>query len=120
MGAEYDRTKLYSLYKGAKIFCLTSRSEGMPLAGVEAIYHGAYPVVTSFGRAANDITDSGRLGKIVSSLNAADFATTLESVMKSKEFIESCASVEARARELFDYKSATRPLFEWLTDFVIK
>lgn len=120
MGAEYDRTTLYGIYKSSKIFCMTSRSEGFPLAAVEAIYYGAYPVVTNFGRAVNDITDSGRLGKIVSSSNAADLATTLESVMKSKDLIESCASIEARARELFDYKSATRPLFEWLTDFVIK
>lgn len=120
IGPEYDRTKLYSLYKEAKLFCLTSRSESIPHAGLEAIYHGAYPVVTCFGRAADDITDSGKLGKIVYTANPADLASTLENVMKSENLIEYCASVQARARKLFDYKTAVNLLSNRLTDIYAK
>ena len=99
---------------------MTSRSESIPHAGLEAIYHGAYPVVTCFGRAADDITDSGKLGKIVYTANPADLASTLENVMKSENLIEYCASVQARARKLFDYKTAVNLLSNRLTDIYAK
>ena len=77
-------------------------------------------MVTCFGRAADDITDSGKLGKIVYTANPADLASTLENVMKSENLIEYCASVQARARKLFDYKTAVNLLSNRLTDIYAK
>lgn len=45
----------------AKIFCLTSKFEGMPLAALEAMAHGLAVVTTAYP-GANELVDSGETG----------------------------------------------------------
>ena len=58
LGPIYDLEKLELEYKRAKVFCLTSRSEGFPLVFLEAIKNGCY-IITSNILAAYDITNYG-------------------------------------------------------------
>ncbi|HEY3309437.1 MAG TPA: glycosyltransferase family 4 protein [Desulfuromonadaceae bacterium] len=59
-----NRTELYEWYTQAKVFCVTSRSEGFSLAMVDALYFGCY-VLTTHINCAEDITDHASLGSII-------------------------------------------------------
>ncbi len=56
-----DRKQLFEFYNRAKIFCLTSRFEGFPIAFAEASYFGNYIISTPVS-GSSYVTDSGRLG----------------------------------------------------------
>ena len=62
-----DRNQLYSYYQRAKIICMTSRTEGAGIARLEAMYFGAYPVITRYSSFADDTTNYEKCGTIVSS-----------------------------------------------------
>jgi glycosyltransferase involved in cell wall biosynthesis len=64
-GPIYDRKVLYSYYNRAKIFVLPSRWESFGIAMVEAMMFGNY-ILTTPTCAVTDITDNGRIGKIIS------------------------------------------------------
>ena len=81
IGPIYDRNELYDLYSQAKIFILTSRSESFGIAAIEAMYNGAYPVLTNYGSITKDITDNGRVGKIVEKMDPESVADALQSTM---------------------------------------
>lgn len=63
MGDISDRKELFELYNRAKIFCMTSRFEGFPIAFAEASYFGLYIISTPVS-SASYVTDNGRLGLI--------------------------------------------------------
>lgn len=63
VGNVSNRIELENIYSRAKIFTLTSRSEGFPLVYLEAMRHGCY-IVTSNVLASYDITDNEQFGKI--------------------------------------------------------
>jgi glycosyltransferase involved in cell wall biosynthesis len=64
LGNITDKGKLYAEYAKAKIFVLTSISEGgAPNVTAEALFHGCY-TITSDVDAANDITDNENCGRI--------------------------------------------------------
>lgn len=81
-GPIYDRTRLFTLYARAKIFALTSRSESFGIAVVEAMYHGACPLLTDYGSVAYMVTDNGRYGKVVKSHRSDNYAEALISLMQ--------------------------------------
>jgi len=56
-----DKDVLYNEYAKAKVFALSSQSEGMPNVFAEALFHGCM-FVTSDIDAANDITNAETLG----------------------------------------------------------
>ena len=56
-----DKKELYNEYAKAKIFALSSRQEGFPNVYAEALFHGCM-FITSDIDAADDMTDSGKLG----------------------------------------------------------
>jgi len=60
-GAILDKAELYKEYAKAKVFALTSTSEGAPNVYAEALFHGC-KFITSDIDAADDITNSGELG----------------------------------------------------------
>ena len=80
-GPIYDRNKLYELYSKTKIFTLTSRSESFGIAAVEAMWNGAYPVLTNYGSITKDITDDGRVGIIVDKMDSKSVAKALQKAM---------------------------------------
>lgn len=64
IGPVYDKKKLYEYYDRAKAFVLTSRCESFGLVLAEALGFNNYIISTDVG-AAKDLTDNGRLGKII-------------------------------------------------------
>jgi len=60
-GAITDKVELYNEYAKAKIFALTSISEGLPNVYSEALFHGCM-FITSDIDAADDMTNHGELG----------------------------------------------------------
>lgn len=63
-GSIQDREILYSWYRRARLFCLTSPSEGFPLSLVDAIFHGCEVISTPIP-CLNDLTDDLRFGRVV-------------------------------------------------------
>lgn len=72
-----NRDQLYSLCKKSKILCMPSRSEGACIAVIEAMYFGAYPVITNYSAFALDTTNYGQLGTIVQQ-NAKKFISVFD------------------------------------------
>ncbi len=60
-----DRVELYKLYAKSKIICMTSRKESVGIATIEAMFFGAYPIITNYGCIVNDITSNGKYGKVL-------------------------------------------------------
>lgn len=111
LGKITDRKKLYEICSSARIICLTSRSESFGIAVIEGMYFGTYPVLTNYGEIVKDITNEGRLGKVVYENDAASYAKGLEiameSVMSNPELCEKCKTY---ARRTFSYDILTKQL----------
>jgi glycosyltransferase involved in cell wall biosynthesis len=73
-----DRTELSEWYNKAKVFCLTSRFEGFPIAFSEALYFGNHIISTPIA-SANYITQSGKYGVIAK----ADSIALSQEIQKS-------------------------------------
>jgi glycosyltransferase involved in cell wall biosynthesis len=58
-----DRKELFEWYNRAKIFCLSSRYEGFPIAFPEALYFGNYLIISPVS-SAEHITSNGKYGTI--------------------------------------------------------
>jgi len=80
IGAINDRFVLENYYRKAKIFALTSRSEGFPLVFLEAVKYGCYVVSTDLP-AAKEITDNEKYGKLFEIDNTVELATILSTVV---------------------------------------
>jgi len=76
-GSVYSKKELWEYYNMSKVFLLTSISEGFPNVFPEALRFGCYIVTTNVS-SANDITDNGRIGKIID----------INSVTQLKHFFE--------------------------------
>lgn len=57
--------ELYRFYNRAKIFCLTSLTEGFPLSACEAAFFGSYLILTDAIYCFNELTDNGFYGTSV-------------------------------------------------------
>lgn len=101
-GGIMDRDQLYSYYKRAKIICMTSRSEGACIATLEAMYFGAYPVITRYSSFADDTTNYEKCGTIVSS-NADILAEVLAKKMQDPELVAQGNECQWYARKMFNY-----------------
>ena len=71
-----DRLELFDWYNRAKIFCLSSRYEGFPIAFAEALYFGNH-IITSPISSAKHITANGQYG-IIAEPTAKDFAMAIQ------------------------------------------
>jgi len=69
-GAISDKRTLYQVYSKAKIFVLTSRTEGFPLVIPEAIQNGCYVITTNLFPAAKEIIN-GEIGIVTG--NSEDY-----------------------------------------------
>jgi glycosyltransferase involved in cell wall biosynthesis len=86
-GSIKNRKKLYNWYNKSKVFCLTSRWEAFSLVLCEALYFGNYIITTNTG-AAEDITDNGKIGKIIDMHDANLLASELQSIIDKKNRID--------------------------------
>lgn len=71
-----DRNQLENEYKKAKIFCLSSISEGFPLVFTESARNGCFIISTNVF-AARDVTDNKKFGDIVEINNIQQLADSL-------------------------------------------
>lgn len=101
-GGIMDRDQLYSYYKRAKIICMTRRSEGACIATLEAMYFGAYPVITRYSSFADDTTNYEKCGTIVSA-NADILAEVLAKKMQDPELVAQGNECQWYARKMFNY-----------------
>ena len=113
-GRVSDRRELYELYAKVKIMCMTSRSESFCIAVSEAMYFGAYPILTNFGRIVKDLTDNGRYGTVVPQEDAAALAAALERTAQRADLPALSREIRQFARSSFDYDHWTARLDEYL------
>ena len=97
-----DRNELYSYYQRAKIICMTSRSESTCIATLEAMYFGAYPVITRYSSFADDTTNYEKCGAIVPA-DVNVLAEVLIKKMQNSELAVIGGECQQYARNTFDY-----------------
>lgn len=115
-----DRMRLYELYAKAKIICMTSRSESFCIALMEAMFFGAYPVVTNFGSIVNDLMDDGKYGMISPQEDVAALTAALEKIAGVDNFPRLSQDVEEFARGHFSYGLWIGKLNEYLTNLLTR
>jgi glycosyltransferase involved in cell wall biosynthesis len=99
-----SKEALYAEYRRAKIFILTSTFEGgTPNVFAEAAFHGCY-MITSDIDAADDITNSGEIGKTVPIGDVGALAHTL---------LEVCADESLLSAKLKDVRAYAKNVFDW-------
>ena len=113
-GRVSDRKELYELYAKSKIMCMTSRSESFCIAVSEAMYFGAYPILTNFGRIVNDLTNDGRYGRIVPQEDAGALADAWETAAQRQDLPALSREIQGFARAHFNYDHWTAKLDEYL------
>jgi len=102
-GAIYDRQLLFEWYARSKIFCLTSIEESFGFVLIEAMAYANYVVTTPIS-SANEITDFGKCGAIVS--GEIELSEQLRVLIEGSNQVEVIAEL-ARKRTLSRY--------DWLT-----
>lgn len=110
LGEVNDRTELYRFYAKAKIFVLSSRSESFGIATVEAMYFGAYPVLTNFGSIAEDIVDDGRYGCVVDNYDKLKLSDGIYKAIKILKEENISRKIIRYARKRFSYEYWTQEL----------
>ena len=71
-----DRKELFDWYNRSKIFCLSSRFEGFPIAFPEALYFGNY-LISSPVSSAEHITSKGKYGTVAKA-DAHEFSKAIQ------------------------------------------
>ena len=71
-----DRKELFDWYNRSKIFCLSSRYEGFPIAFPEALYFGNY-LISSPVSSAEHITSKGKYGTVAKA-DAHEFSKAIQ------------------------------------------
>ena len=65
----------------SKVFCLTSRYEGLPIAALEAMAHGL-PVITTRYPGADELVQEGKTGYICA--NSSEYAATITRLLRDE------------------------------------
>ena len=107
-----DRELLYSYYSKAKIFCLTSKSEGFPLATLEALYHNNYLLLTNYGLASYDLIKGGLYGKVINSFDSDIWAKEIERAMLDEKITEKVKTAREFVLNKFSYDINVKRLLE--------
>ncbi|MCM1143507.1 MAG: glycosyltransferase family 4 protein [Blautia sp.] len=100
-----DRQQLCAYYRKAKIFALTSYMEGgCPNVFAEAAGYGC-TVITTNVDAAGDITDNGRVGRVVDTLcDIKTYAGALSRLCADRQFLaDNFHEIRSYVKEYFDY-----------------
>jgi glycosyltransferase involved in cell wall biosynthesis len=89
----------------ARIFALTSDSEGLPLAAMEATLIGL-PVVASNVGDMSDLVIDGKNGYLVAPRDAATFAARILDLLREPTKLKSCSQAAARVGRNFRLEAA--------------
>lgn len=110
VGSVTDRNELYTYGRKAKIICMTSSSESTCISTLEAMYFGAYPIITNYSDFALDTTNMGTYGIIVENGNADELAQQLSKSMKNDNLLTNCNESQSYARSTFNYHELAHKL----------
>ena len=110
VGPVTDRNELYSYGRKAKNICMTSRSESTSISTLEAMYFGAYPIITNYSDFVMDTTNKGTCGIIVENDNADELAQQLSNSMKNNQLLTNCNESQSYARSTFSYRELSNKL----------
>lgn len=99
-----DRKELFDWYNRSKVFCLSSRYEGFPIAFPEALYFGNY-LISSPVSSAEHITSKGKYGTVAKA-NAQEFSKAIQNSIEPG-FLSSQRYQEIRS---FSKESFTWPV----------
>ena len=88
-----DRKELFDWYNKSKIFCLSSRYEGFPIAFPEALYFGNY-LISSPVSSAEHITSNGKYGTVARA-DAHEFSKAIQNSIEP-DFLSSQRYEEIR------------------------
>lgn len=111
-GNIFDRQKLANEYSLAKVFILTSISEGFPLVFTEAISNGCYIISTDL-IAAYDITNNGKYGKIVPIGDDYSLAKEIQAIIDGKA-LPDANKIKSYAEEYYNWKVIARNIHSYL------
>ena len=115
-----DKNLLYGYYSKSKIFVLTSRSEGFPLAPVEALYYKNYLLLSKFGLAAYDITNKERYGKIINSFDSDIWAKEIEKTMINSNIEDIVKDASEFVKNNFNYSINVKKLLKRIETIISK
>lgn len=99
-----DRELLYNYYNRAKVFVLPSKWESFGIVMLEAMAFGNF-IITSNTCAAKDITDSSKIGKIISIDSKKELISSLEAVINEEVNLD--AKYEATLKYITNFKYTT-------------
>lgn len=101
---------MLNLYREAEIFCLSSRSEGMPMSLLESMGQGCAPVATDYkGRTKNIITDDN-VGVLCIPQDSESLASGLWKMMTDEKYRK---IVQQNARDCSRYYSLDNVMGLW-------
>lgn len=113
LGEISDRKILKEYYQRARVFVLTSRSEGFPLVFLEAASQGCYIVSSAFP-ASIDITDNEKYGKVFEVENVTELAEIFKSIDANQIEIPGYQSIRRYAVDKYDWKKVVKTIFNSL------
>lgn len=108
-----DRVKLEEEYSKAKVFVLTSNSEGFPLVLPEAIANGCYVVMTDLAPA-YDITNNQEFGSVFKIGDSKKLSCILQDIIDEKITLPNSENIRNFARYNFDWNVISKKLYEYL------
>jgi len=110
IGNVSDRKELMAWYAQARVFALTSRSEGFPLVFAEAQCYGNFIVSTDIS-SIREITENGMFGRVVQNGNATDLAHALQEVISNRVCSDALLrQIALRSRVRYDWREGLLPL----------
>lgn len=99
-----DKSRLFDIYRKAKIFCLTSRYESFGFVLLEAMYFGNY-VISSDLPSARDITNDGMVGSLFPAGDVQRLAERITDAIKGDaELVENGRRAHGFVRDNFNWK----------------
>lgn len=101
-------------YEKAKILCMTSTYEGLPMVLVEGANYGCVPTAFDSFSSLHDIIDHKKDGIIVHNHNMKKYQEELEQLMQNEEYRESLAKESLKIKDKFDKEKI---VVQWLELF---
>jgi glycosyltransferase involved in cell wall biosynthesis len=86
-------------YKRAKIFCMTSAYEGLPMTLIEAQSYGVVPIAFNTFASVSDIIEDCKTGILISPYKTQDYISSLESLIRDSYKLEQL-SINAKNHSL--------------------
>lgn len=108
-----NRKELFDWYNRAKIFCLSSRYEGFPIAFPEALYYGNY-ILTSPVSSAEHITSNGKYGTITEAYDKKFSKAIQKSIEPSFLTAQRYEEIRSFSKENFTWPDIVKKLADKL------